>query len=43
MNQIYATDILDIINELNSAGAEAISINEERYVARTQIREAGFH
>lgn len=40
-NQIYATDILDIINELNSSGAEAISINEERYVGRTQIREAG--
>ncbi|WDC84083.1 DUF881 domain-containing protein [Caloramator sp. mosi_1] len=41
INQIYATDILDIINELNSSGAEAISINEERYIARTQIREAG--
>ncbi|CDF57832.1 DUF881 domain-containing protein [Thermobrachium celere] len=40
-NQIYATDLLDIVNELNASGAEAISINEERYTSRTQIREAG--
>ncbi|MCX7884116.1 MAG: DUF881 domain-containing protein [Caloramator sp.] len=38
---IYSTDIIDIINELNAAGAEAISINEQRYVGRTQIKEAG--
>lgn len=40
-SQIYSTDILDIINELNAAGAEAISINDQRYVGRTQIKEAG--
>lgn len=40
-SQIYYKDIIDVINELNSAGAEAISINDERYVGRTQIREAG--
>jgi uncharacterized protein YlxW (UPF0749 family) len=38
---IGSSDIIDIVNELNSAGAEAISINEERYVGRTQIREIG--
>lgn len=36
---ISSSDIIDIINELNSAGAEAISINDERYVGRTQIRD----
>ncbi|WP_166636332.1 DUF881 domain-containing protein [Fonticella tunisiensis] len=34
-------DIIAIINELNAAQAEAISINGERYVARTSIRTAG--
>lgn len=38
---IGASDIIDIVNELNSAGAEAISINDERYVSRTQIRDIG--
>ncbi len=33
--------ILDLINELNSAGAEAISINEQRMVNNTEIRLAG--
>lgn len=34
--------ILDIVNELNATDeAEAISINEERYTGRTQIREVG--
>ena len=36
---IASADIIDIVNDLNSAAAEAISINEERYVGRTQIRE----
>lgn len=36
---ISSSDIIDIINDLNSAGAEAISINDERYVGRTQIRD----
>lgn len=34
-------DILDTVNELLAAGAEAISINDERYVSMTPIREAG--
>ncbi len=33
--------ILELINELNSAGCEAISINEQRIVNRTEIRLAG--
>lgn len=36
---IASADIIDIINDLNSSAAEAISINEERYVGRTQIRD----
>jgi uncharacterized protein YlxW (UPF0749 family) len=40
-SQVYYKDLIDVVNELNSAGAEAISINDERYVSRTQIREAG--
>lgn len=32
-------DILDLINELNSAGAEAISINDERIVSTTDIKQ----
>lgn len=35
-------DIIDIVNEINSSKvAEAISINEERYTSRTQIRPVG--
>ena len=30
-----------LINELNAAGAEAISINDERIIATTEIRNAG--
>jgi uncharacterized protein YlxW (UPF0749 family) len=41
-SKVYGSDLLEIINELNASGAEAISINEERYVGRTQIREAGY-
>lgn len=33
--------ILELINELNSAGAEAISINEQRMVNNTEVRLAG--
>lgn len=33
--------LIDIVNESNSAYAEAISINEERYTSRTQVRLAG--
>lgn len=35
------TDILDVVNELRASGAQAISVNEERVVAMTEIREAG--
>lgn len=33
--------LLDLINELNSAGAEAISINEQRMINSTEVRLAG--
>ena len=36
---IGSSDLIDIINDLNASGAEAISINDERYVGRTQIRD----
>lgn len=35
--RIVSGDLVDLINELNSGGAEAISINDERYTGRTQI------
>lgn len=38
---IHDDDILKVINELNSAGAEAISVNDERYISNTEIRCAG--
>ncbi len=34
-------DILNIVNELRASGAQAISVNDERVVAMTEIREAG--
>ena len=34
-------DILNVVNELRAAGAQAISVNDERIVAMTEIREAG--
>jgi len=37
---VIGTDILAIVNELKAAGAQAISINDERYVAMTEIRDA---
>lgn len=33
--------ILEMINELNASGAEAISINEQRILSTTEIRTAG--
>ncbi|MBF8982238.1 DUF881 domain-containing protein [Lutibacter sp. B2] len=33
--------LLSLINKLNDAGAEAISINEQRFVSRTEISLAG--
>lgn len=34
-------DILNIVNELRASGAQAISVNDERIVAMSEIREAG--
>ena len=38
---VHAEDILSIINELNVAGAEAISINGQRIISQSAIRCAG--
>jgi uncharacterized protein YlxW (UPF0749 family) len=38
---VHAEDILSIVNELFSSGAEAISINGQRLVANSSIRCAG--
>lgn len=38
---IHDGDILEIVNELRAAGAEAISINDERITASTNIRCGG--
>lgn len=38
---IHDDDILKVINELRAAGAEAISINEQRLIANSEIRCAG--
>ncbi len=34
-------NLRDVVNELVSAGAEAVSINEERFVSTSEIRRAG--
>ncbi len=38
---IRDSDIRSVVNELRAAGAQAISVNEERMVAVSEIREAG--
>jgi len=38
---IHDDDLLKVINELRAAGAEAISINEQRLLATSEIRCAG--
>jgi len=38
---IFDDDILDVLNELRASDAQAISINDERIVAMTEVREAG--
>ncbi len=38
---IHDDDLLKIINELRAAGAEALSLNDERIVATSEIRCAG--
>jgi len=40
-SEVLDTDILEIVNELRASGAQAISVNEERVVAMTEIRKAG--
>ena len=37
--KVSSQDLLELINELNSAGAEAISINDQRIIAMTDIFE----
>jgi len=41
-NRIEAYDIIELINELRLSGAEAISINDERIVARSYIVDIGY-
>ena len=41
--QMTDYDILDLINELRMAGAEAISVNEERIINISDVRRAGYH
>ncbi len=38
---IHDADIQEVINELLAAGAEAISVNGQRYIARTAVRCVG--
>ena len=40
--QIERWDLLALINELRLAGAEAISINDERIISRTEIATVGY-
>lgn len=35
------TNVLDVVNELRAADARAISVNDERLVAMSEVREAG--
>lgn len=38
--EVQDYDLLDVVNELRAAGAQAISLNDERIVAMTEIRSA---
>ena len=38
---IHDSDILNVLNELRDAGAEALSINDERILATSEVRCAG--
>ena len=38
---VHDTDILQVVNELRAAGAEAVSVNDQRLVATSPIRCAG--
>lgn len=39
--RLHDEDLLRVVNELFSAGAEALSVNNQRVVATTEIRNAG--
>ncbi len=39
--QIQDYDVLQVVNELRAAGAEALAVNGQRMVATTEIRQAG--
>lgn len=41
LSLVHDADIRSIVNELSSAGAEAISVNDERLVATTEIKADG--
>lgn len=38
---VHDVDILNVISELKASGAEAISVNEERIIAMSEVRCAG--
>ncbi len=40
-NLIHDTDVMTVVNELRAAGAEAISVNDQRVIATTAIRCVG--
>ncbi|MBR3696787.1 MAG: DUF881 domain-containing protein [Clostridia bacterium] len=40
--QIERWDLLELINELKLAGAEAISVNDERIISRSEIATVGY-
>lgn len=40
-DSVVYTDLLDLLNELRASGAVAISINDERVIATTEVRKAG--
>lgn len=41
VSNVNYEDLLKLVNELNAAGAEAMSINDERIISTTEIRNAG--
>ena len=43
LSSVKDSDLLKIINDLRGAGAEAISVNEQRILATSEVRESGRH
>jgi uncharacterized protein YlxW (UPF0749 family) len=39
--RVHEEDVLDVVNELRAAGAQAICVNGERIVAMSEIRQTG--